>query len=98
MNANLELPTTEGQRRKALFLIGRYLLKLLRGIVFLLVMPVLGLALLIGIVQRVIFASLTAAILFMDDERDPVCAVFRPESNNRGEDEQVGIGEHQTYK
>jgi len=93
MYANLNLPITKGQRRKALFLIGGCLLKFLRGIVFLLVMPMFGLALLIGIIQAVILASPTAAILLMDNEHDPVSAVFRMESNKRGEDERVGLAE-----
>jgi hypothetical protein len=96
MNANLDLPITKGQRWNALFQIGRCLPRSFRGIVFLLVMPVFGLALLIGIVQVAILAPLTAAILVMDDEHDPECAVFHLESNERAEDERVGLGEHQT--
>jgi hypothetical protein len=96
MNANLDLPITKRRGRRALFLIGGGLLKLLRGSVFLFMMPVFGLALLIGIILVVVLASLTAAILFMDHEHDPECAtVFHLELNKRGEDERVGLGEHQ---
>jgi len=38
---------------------------------------------------------LTAAIVFMHDEHESVCAVFHLESNGRGEDEQAGLRGHQ---
>jgi hypothetical protein len=92
MNANLDSPLTKRQKRTALFLIGRCLFKLLRGIVFLFMMPVFGLALLIGIVLAVVLASLTAALLLMDDDDDSVRAIFHLESNKQGEDVRVGPG------
>jgi hypothetical protein len=56
MNANLDLPITKGQRRSEHIPVRRYLLNLLRGIVLLIVMPVFGVALLIGIAQMEILA------------------------------------------
>ena len=62
MNAN---PKRQG--RKALSLVRKSLFKLLHGIVLIFVMPVFGLALLIGIMQMLILASLSAAIVLLDD-------------------------------